>query len=39
MRTASASSLKRITDSTGPKISSRAIFMSLRTPSNTVGST
>jgi hypothetical protein len=30
---------KRITLITGPKISSRAIFMSLRTPANTVGST
>lgn len=28
-----------MTDSTGPKISSRAIRMSLRTPKNTVGRT
>ena len=39
MATASASVSNSITDRTGPKISSRAIVMSLRTPSKTVGGT
>ncbi|MNZ42825.1 hypothetical protein D3C78_604080 [compost metagenome] len=39
MRTASSAESKLITDSTGPKISSRAIFIALLTPSNTVGAT
>jgi len=37
--TASASPAKRITDSTGPKISSRAMRMPLPTWSNSVGAT
>src|SRR6266404_277960 len=36
---ASASSSKGITDSTGPKISSRAMLMSLDTSANSVGAT
>jgi hypothetical protein len=39
MRTASSSSSKGITTSTGPKISSRAIVMELSTSTNSVGST
>jgi hypothetical protein len=35
--TASASSRNVITETTGPKISSRATVMSLRTPASTVG--
>ena len=37
MRTASSSSSYAMIDSTGPKISSRAMVMSVRTPANTVG--
>ena len=39
IRTASSSSLNGITDSTGPKISSRAMLMSLDTSVNSVGVT
>ncbi len=39
IRTASSSSLKGITDRTGPKISSRAMLMSLDTSVNRVGAT
>src|SRR5215831_11889094 len=39
IRTASSSSLNGITDSTGPKISSRAMLMSLVTSVNSVGAT
>ena len=39
IRTASSSSPNGMTDSTGPKISSRAMLMSLDTSANSVGAT
>ena len=39
MRTASASSSKGMTDTTGPKISSWAMVIELSTSANSVGST